>query len=201
MNSKIWNGFNKKVAIFLGVAGTSLMMGLPVVAGVSIAADNMTDSNEAIAESVTQTPASTMETSQQTIADIAAGSESFSTLTTALEAAGLTDTLSGEGPFTVFAPTDEAFAALPEGTLEQLLQPENRQLLVQVLTYHVVQGSVMSGDLSTTEVPSLFEGRSINVTVADDGVMVNSANVVQADIQASNGVIHVIDKVILPPQM
>ncbi|MCT7955096.1 fasciclin domain-containing protein [Laspinema palackyanum] len=200
MKSKFWNGFNKKVALFLGVAGTSLLMGLPVVAGVSTAADKMTDSNEAIAQSGTQTPASTMETSQQTIADIAAGSESFSTLTTALEAAGLTDTLSGEGPFTVFAPTDEAFAALPEGTLEQLLQPENRQLLVQVLTYHVVEGSVMSGDLSTTQVPSI-EGRSINVTVGDDGVMVNSANVVQADIQASNGVIHVIDKVILPPQM
>jgi uncharacterized surface protein with fasciclin (FAS1) repeats len=200
MNSKFWNGFNKKVAIFLSVAGTSLMMGLPVMAGVSIAAENGTSSEEAIAESVTETSESTTAMNHQTIAEIAAGSDSFTTLTTALETAGLTDTLSGEGPFTVFAPTDEAFAALPEGTLEQLLQPENRELLVQILTYHVVEGSVRSGDLSTSEVPSV-EGRSINVTVADEGVMVNSANVVQADIEASNGVIHVIDQVILPPQM
>ncbi len=200
MNSKFWNGFNKKVAIFLSVAGTSLLMGLPVVAGVSIATENGTSSEEAITESVTETAETTMAMNHQTIAEIAAGSESFTTLTTALEVAGLTDTLSGEGPFTVFAPTDEAFAALPEGTLEQLLQPENRELLVQILTYHVVEGSVRSGDLSTSEVPSI-EGSAINVTVADEGVMVNSANVVQADIEASNGVIHVIDKVILPPQM
>jgi uncharacterized surface protein with fasciclin (FAS1) repeats len=118
MNSKFWNGFNKKVAIFLSVAGTSLMMGLPVVAGVSIAAENGTSSEEAIAESLSETPESKIAMSQQTIAEIAAGSESFTTLTTALEVAGLTETLSGEGPFTVFAPTDEAFAALPEGTLE-----------------------------------------------------------------------------------
>ncbi|MCT7984678.1 fasciclin domain-containing protein [Laspinema sp. A4] len=200
MKSKFWNGFNKKVALFLGVAGTSLLMGLPVVAGVDTTAETMTDSNEAIAESVTETPESNMAMSPQTISEIAASSDSFKTLTKALEAAGLTDTLSGEGPFTVFAPTDEAFAALPEGTLEQLLQPENRDILVQVLTYHVVEGSVMSKDLTTTEVPSI-EGRSINVTVAEDNVMVNSANVVQADIEASNGVIHVIDQVILPPQM
>lgn len=200
MNSKIWNGFSKKVAIFLGVAGTSVLVGLPVVAGVSNVSDNAPLSREAIAQSGTEAPGGTMTMSQQTIAEIAAGSDSFTTLTTALETAGLTDTLSGEGPFTVFAPTDAAFAALPEGTLEQLLQPENRDMLVQILTYHVVEGSVMSGDLSTTEVPSL-EGRPINVTVGDDGVMVNSANVVQADIEASNGVIHVIDKVILPPQM
>lgn len=200
MNSKFWNGFNKKVALFLSVAGTSLMMGLPVMAGVSTTAENGTFSDEAIAQSVTETFGSTMAMSHLTIAEIAAGSESFTTLTTALEVAGLTDTLSGEGPFTVFAPTDEAFAALPEGTLEQLLQPENREILVQVLTYHVVEGSVMSGDLSTTQVPSI-EGRPINVTVGEGRVMVNSANVVQADIEASNGVIHVIDQVILPPQM
>lgn len=200
MSSKFWNGFNKKVAIFLSVAGTTVLMGLPVVAGVSTSTENGTLSREAIAESVTETPESTMAMSHLTIAEIAAGSESFTTLTTALEVAGLTDTLSGEGPFTVFAPTDEAFAALPEGTLEQLLQPENRELLVQILTYHVVEGSVMSGDLTTSEVPSI-EGRSINVTVGEDSVMVNSANVVQADIEASNGVIHVIDQVILPPQM
>lgn len=200
MNSKIWNGFSKQVAIFLGVAGTSVLVGLPVVAGVSNVSDNAPLSRDAIAQSGTETPEGTRTMNQPTIAEIAASSDSFTTLTTALETAGLTDTLSGEGPFTVFAPTDAAFAALPEGTLEQLLQPENRDMLVQILTYHVVSGSVMSGDLSTTEVPSL-EGRPINVTVGDDGVMVNSANVVQADIEASNGVIHVIDKVILPPQM
>ncbi len=200
MNAKIWNGFNKKIAVFLGVVGTSLMVGLPVVANVDSAADNTTDSNEVLMEAPPERTESNMDSSQKTIVDIAAGNESFTTLTAALEAAGLTDTLSGEGPFTVFAPTDEAFAALPEGTLEQLLQPENRDLLIQVLTYHVVPGSVMSGDLTTTAVPSV-EGRPINVTVGDDSVMVNSATVVQADIQASNGVIHVIDQVILPPQM
>lgn len=200
MNAKIWNGFNKKIAVFLGVAGTSLLVGLPVLANVDSAADNTTDSNEVMIEAAPERTESNMDMSQKTIVDIASGNESFTTLTTALKTAGLIETLSGEGPFTVFAPTDEAFAALPEGTLEQLLQPENRDLLIQVLTYHVVPGSVMSEDLTTTAVLSV-EGRPINVTVGEDSVMVNSATVVEADIEASNGVIHVIDQVILPPQM
>nr|WP_239124764.1 fasciclin domain-containing protein [Leptolyngbya sp. CCY15150] len=137
---------------------------------------------------------------QPTIVDIAASSESFQTLTAALEAADLVSTLQGEGPFTVFAPTDEAFAALPPGTLEALLLPENKDILVSILTYHVVPGSVMSTDLTSGAVPTA-EGRSIMVDVSEAGVMVNNASVVMADIEASNGVVHVIDQVILPPDM
>jgi uncharacterized surface protein with fasciclin (FAS1) repeats len=137
---------------------------------------------------------------QPTIVDIAASNESFQTLTAALEAADLVSTLQGEGPFTVFAPTDEAFAALPPGTLEALLLPENKDILVSILTYHVVPGSVMSTDLTSGAVPTA-EGRSIMVDVSEAGVMVNNASVVMADIEASNGVVHVIDQVILPPDM
>ncbi len=133
-----------------------------------------------------------------TIVDVAVEAGSFTTLTQALEAAGLVDVLSGEGPFTVFAPTDEAFAALPEGTLEELLLPENREQLIQILTYHVVPGEVLSTSLEAGEVTTV-EGSPVEISLAD-GVMVNDANVVTADIEASNGVIHVIDKVILPPQ-
>jgi uncharacterized surface protein with fasciclin (FAS1) repeats len=110
----------------------------------------------------------------------------------------LVDTLKGDGPFTVFAPTDAAFAALPDGLLDALLLPENREILVQILTYHVVSGSVYAADLSAGDVPSL-EGSAIAVSL-DYGAMLNGeANVVQTDIEASNGVIHVIDAVILPP--
>ncbi|MEN9231835.1 MAG: fasciclin domain-containing protein [Thermostichus sp. DG02_5_bins_236] len=133
-----------------------------------------------------------------TIVDVAVEAGSFTTLTQALEAAGLVETLSGEGPFTVFAPTDEAFAALPEGTLEELLLPENREQLIQILTYHVVPGEALSTSLEAGEVVTV-EGSPVEISLAD-GVMVNDANVVTADIEASNGVIHVIDKVILPPQ-
>ncbi|TVQ24557.1 MAG: fasciclin domain-containing protein [Leptolyngbya sp. DLM2.Bin15] len=135
-----------------------------------------------------------------TIVDIAVSSESFQTLTAALDAADLVTTLQGEGPFTVFAPTDEAFAALPPGTLDALLLPENRDILVSILTYHVVPGNVMSTDLVSGAVTTA-EGRPIMVEVSESGVMVNNASVVMADIEASNGVIHVIDQVILPPDM
>ena len=122
---------------------------------------------------------------------------SFNTLVAAVQAAELVDTLKGEGPFTVFAPTDEAFAALPEGTVETLLKPENKDQLVAILTYHVVPGKVMSGDLSDDMTAATVQGGEITIDL-DNGVMVNDANVVQADIETSNGVIHVIDKVILP---
>ncbi|WP_371357471.1 fasciclin domain-containing protein [Hydrocoleum sp. CS-953] len=105
--------------------------------------------------------------------------------------------LQGDGPFTVFAPTDEAFAALPEGTLDKLLMPENKDKLVQILTYHVVPGKVMSGDLESGMVKTV-EGSKVNVKVSDAGVKVGKAKVVKADVPASNGVIHVIDTVILP---
>jgi uncharacterized surface protein with fasciclin (FAS1) repeats len=132
---------------------------------------------------------------------IAAANDSFKTLTAALKAAGLTETLSGVGPFTVFAPTDEAFAALPQDALQELLKPENKAVLVKILTYHVVPGKVASTDLKSGEVKTV-EGGGVNIKVdSATGVTVNDAKVVQPDIQASNGVIHVIDKVILPPDL
>lgn len=131
------------------------------------------------------------------IVDTAAGAGSFNTLVAAVQAAGLVDTLKGEGPFTVFAPTDEAFAALPEGTVETLLKPENKDQLVAILTYHVVPGKVMSTDLSDDMKAATVGGGDLTIDL-DNGVMVNDASVVTPDIETSNGVIHVIDKVILP---
>jgi uncharacterized surface protein with fasciclin (FAS1) repeats len=133
------------------------------------------------------------------IVDTAVEAGSFTTLVAAVQAAGLEDTLRGEGPFTVFAPTDEAFAALPEGTVENLLLPENQDTLQAVLTYHVLPGKVMSADIAGQELSvATVEGSEVMVN-AMDGVMVDSANVVTVDIEATNGVIHVIDAVILPP--
>ncbi|MCC5961427.1 MAG: fasciclin domain-containing protein [Rhodobacteraceae bacterium] len=129
------------------------------------------------------------------IVDIAAGNEIFSTLVAAVTAAGLVDTLKGDGPFTVFAPTDDAFAALPEGTVEALL--DDIPTLTAILTYHVVPGAVMSGDLTDGMMAETVNGQSITIGVGDT-VTVDGATVIQADIEASNGVIHVIDSVILP---
>ncbi len=131
------------------------------------------------------------------IVDLAKEAGSFNTLVAAVEAAGLTETLNGKGPFTVFAPTDDAFAALPDGTVEDLLKPENKDQLVSILTYHVVPGAVMSGDLSDGMMATTVQGGDVTITTAD-GVAVNGVTVVQADIEAENGVIHVIDKVLLP---
>ena len=134
------------------------------------------------------------------IVDTAVSAGSFNTLVTAVKAAGLVDTLKGKGPFTVFAPTDAAFKKLPAGTVESLLKPENKQQLVAILTYHVVPGKVMSGDIAGKKMDvATVQGGKINVN-ASKGVMINDANVTKADISASNGVIHVIDKVILPPK-
>ncbi|MEO1732318.1 MAG: fasciclin domain-containing protein [Pseudomonadota bacterium] len=131
------------------------------------------------------------------IVDTAAGAGTFNTLVAAVQAADLVDTLKGEGPFTVFAPTDAAFAALPAGTVESLLLPENKEQLVAILTYHVVPGKVMSTDLSDDMTATTVQGSDITIDL-DNGVMVNEATVVTADIEADNGVIHVIDAVILP---
>lgn len=131
------------------------------------------------------------------IVDTAVDAGSFTTLVAAVQAAGLVETLKGEGPFTVFAPTDEAFAALPEGTVETLLMPENKDQLVAILTYHVVPGKVMSTDLSDGMMAGTVNGAEVTIGTTD-GVTVDGANVVSADIEASNGVIHVIDAVILP---
>jgi uncharacterized surface protein with fasciclin (FAS1) repeats len=123
----------------------------------------------------------------------------FNTLVTAVQAAGLVETLQSEGPFTVFAPTDAAFAALPAGTVDDLLKPENKDQLVSILTYHVVPGKVMSSDLSGKALDAeTAQGTTVAIDATGDGVKVDEANVVTADVEASNGVIHVIDAVILP---
>ncbi len=133
----------------------------------------------------------------KTVVEIAAGNKDFSTLVAAVKAAGLADTLSGKGPFTVFAPTDEAFAKLPKGTVEDLLKPENKEKLAGILKYHVVSGKVMAADVKTGKVPTV-NGQKIDVKAEDGKVTVDGANVVKTDIVGSNGVIHVIDAVILP---
>lgn len=140
----------------------------------------------------------TMEKSD--IVDTAVNSGQFGTLVAAVQAAGLVDTLKGEGPFTVFAPTDAAFAALPEGTVETLLLPENRDQLASVLTYHVVPGKVMAGDLTDGLSANTVNGASVSFDLSD-GAKVGNANIVKTDIATSNGVIHVIDTVLLPPSL
>lgn len=134
------------------------------------------------------------------IVDTAIDAGSFDTLVAAVTAAGLVDTLKSAGPFTVFAPTDAAFAALPEGTIADLLKPENKAKLASILTYHVVAGKVMAETAATLDGEDVetVNGKSFRVSVDDDGVMVDNANIITTDIECSNGVIHVIDAVILP---
>lgn len=132
-----------------------------------------------------------------TIVDVASGNEDFSTLVAAVKAAGLVETLSGDGPFTVFAPTNEAFAALPDGLLDKLLEPANKGVLTKILTYHVVSGEVMAADVKPGKVKTV-EGTEITIATSGGGVTVNKANVTATDVDASNGVIHVIDAVLVP---
>lgn len=134
----------------------------------------------------------------QDIVDTAREAGQFETLVAAIEAAGLVATLQGEGPFTVFAPTDEAFAALPEGTVETLLMPENQAQLQALLTYHVVPGSVMAEQAMTLDSATTVQGQELTITTGDGTLMIDEASVIQADIAASNGVIHVIDAVLMP---
>jgi uncharacterized surface protein with fasciclin (FAS1) repeats len=132
------------------------------------------------------------------IVEIAASAGSFNTLVAAVKAAGLVDTLKGNGPFTVFAPTDEAFAKLPGGTVENLLKPENKDKLTAVLTYHVVPGRVTAGEVVNLSSAKTVNGRALRINTKDGKVMVDNARVTATDIMASNGVIHVIDSVVLP---
>lgn len=164
------------------------------------------EESTAVDETTTEESASNGETSAEEssaeakdIVALAMETESLSTLVEAVKAAGLVETLQGEGPFTVFAPTNDAFNALPEGTLENLLKPENKEQLAAVLTYHVIPSKAMSGDLSDNMSVATVNGAEVTITTTD-GVKVNSANVVTADVEASNGVVHVIDAVILPPE-
>ncbi len=157
----------------------------------------------AVEEAVTEPVVEEVAPAPTTIVDVAAANPDFSTLVAAVQAAGLAETLAGPGPFTVFAPTNEAFAALPAGTLDNLLLPENKDNLVKILSYHVVPGTVMAADIkpeaeagATASVNSL----DLSVRTTATGAMVNDATVTTADIAASNGVIHVIDKVLLPKE-
>ncbi len=133
----------------------------------------------------------------KTIVGVAAGAGQFNTLVAAVKAAGLVDTLNGAGPFTVFAPTDEAFAKLPAGTVETLLKPENKQKLIAILTYHVLAGKVMAADVKTMAAKTV-NGKEASIKVDGGKVTIGAANVVKTDIAASNGVIHVIDAVLIP---
>ena len=132
------------------------------------------------------------------IVDTAVGAGSFKTLAAALQAAGLVETLKGEGPFTVFAPTDAAFAKLPAGTVENLLKPENRDKLRAILTYHVVAGKVTAAQVTSMTAGKTVQGSSVKIAASGGKVKIDNANVVKADVMASNGVIHVIDTVLMP---
>lgn len=134
------------------------------------------------------------------IVDTAIAAGSFNTLVAAVQAADLVDALKADGPITVFAPTDEAFALLPEGTVENLLKPENKDQLVAILTYHVVPGKIDAAKVTTLESAETLQGESISISVKDGKVFVDNAQVITADVMASNGIIHVIDHVILPGQ-
>ncbi len=149
------------------------------------------------ATSMTRVQAAEAPSSSGDIVAVAAGAGSFKTLVAAVKAAGLIETLQGKGPFTVFAPTDDAFAKLPAGTLDNLLKPENKDKLVGILTYHVVPGKVMAADVKTMKAKTV-NGKELDIKVDGGKVTVNEAKVVKTDIPASNGVIHVIDLVILP---
>lgn len=207
----------KKLAGLVGVVGASVLIGFPSGAQEGVLNPtpgifneppyNRTSPTAPPPEASPTTPSvpsseePTTGSASENLVALTASNDSFKVLTAALKAAGLTETLAGEGPFTVFAPNDEAFAALPQDALQQLMQPENKDILVKILTYHVVPGKVTSGDLKSGEVKTV-EGGAVNVKVdSATGVTVNDARVLQPDIQASNGVIHVIDRVILPPDL
>ena len=144
----------------------------------------------------TSTPAQTV--TQPNIVTVAAGAGQFNTLVAAVKAADLVDTLQSPGPFTVFAPTDEAFAKLPVGTVDSLLLPENKEQLTEILKYHVVAGEVLAADVVKLTSADTVEGQAVMITASDSGVRVNDANVIKTDVMASNGVIHVIDTVLIP---
>jgi len=190
--------WSQKITGLAGVIGASALIAFPAWAHIN---SNTTVTNAAQTQQVAgnmkpmAAPASMAATKD--IVAIASSNDQFKTLTKALGAADLVTTLQGKGPFTVFAPTDAAFAALPKGTLENLLKPANKAKLTKILTYHVVPGSVLSTSLKSGEVKTV-EGMSVKVVVAPGKVTVGGANVVKADIKASNGVIHVIDKVLIP---
>ena len=196
----------KQLTGFAGVIGASALIGFPAWAHINsnTRVANATQTQQVAGNVKTAaSPAPTAASpapmaATKDIVALASGNGQFKTLTKALGAAGLVTTLQGKGPYTVFAPTDAAFAALPKGTVENLLKPENKAQLTKILTYHVVPGSVLSTNLKSGDVKSV-EGSPLKVTVSAGKVTVGGANVVKADMKASNGVIHEIDKVLMPP--
>ena len=191
----------KQLTGFAGVIGATALIGFPawahIISSTSVA--NPTQTQQVAGNVKTAASPAPMAAGKDIVA-IASGDAQFKTLTKALGSAGLVTTLQGKGPFTVFAPTDAAFAALPKGTVDDLLKPANKAKLTKILTYHVVPGSVVSTSLKSGDVKSV-EGSSLKVAVNAGKVTVGGANVVKADIKATNGVIHVIDKVLMPPDV
>jgi len=175
----------------------SIVAGLLALSACGSDGNDAAETTEAPAEAAAEEETTDEIESFGTVVDVAVLNGSFDTLVAAVTAADLAETLSGEGPFTVFAPTDDAFAALPDGLLDALLLPENKDTLAQILTYHVVPGAVMAADITDGEVATV-EGQSVTLSTAD-GVTVNDATVLIADVPADNGVIHAIDAVLLPP--
>jgi uncharacterized surface protein with fasciclin (FAS1) repeats len=200
----------KKFVVFMGVAGALVTM--PVLAQKKPAPSSeaqpptmqpqsqpptMQPQSQEKPMTPSDSPSLGSTTQGKSVVEVAANDGSFKTLSAALKASGLDKALAQGGPYTIFAPTDKAFAALPKGTLEKLLKPENRDTLVKILTYHVVPGQNTSGTLQSGDTKTL-EGAPVKVNVSSTGVRVNDAKVIKADILASNGVIHEIDKVLLP---
>ena len=167
-----------------------VLAGMLALAGGLVVSSNLSIDRVAFASPTAKSKADIVET--------AVSADKFKTLTAALKAAGLVETLKGAGPFTVFAPTDEAFAKLPPGTVEDLLKPENKAKLTAILTYHVVPAKAMAADVAGMSSAKTVNGKELKLKVADGKVMVDNATVTKADIEASNGVIHVIDTVLMP---
>ncbi|CAN5157518.1 hypothetical protein BH09PAT1_BH09PAT1_2270 [soil metagenome] len=183
----------KQSTVILGIVGVLVLLGV----GYFLMNNQNTESKQAMSEKTTTTAVTGQKTmNNKTIVQVAQEAGNFKTLVAAIKAAGLVDTLSGTGPFTVFAPTDEAFAKLPAGTVESLLK--DKEKLVKILTYHVVAGKVMAKDVVNLTSAKTVEGGELTIKVDAGKVMVDNANVVTTDIEASNGVIHVVDSVLMP---
>lgn len=180
-------------------------VGLAATVVLVLAACSSNDTTETTTEPAPAPMESIAPEDPGTIADVASANPDFSTLVAAVDAAGLTSTLAGEGQYTVFAPTNEAFDALPAGTVDSLLEPKNKEQLASILTYHVIPSGVMAADVTSGEIETV-NGATLDIQVGSDGTVTltdgqgNTANVVVTDIVASNGVIHVIDAVLLPPE-
>ncbi len=194
------NGF-KSIVSGLGVLCISAFIPVPAWATVNFhwGTNSVKPTTAITSQEVVQFPSEIIESVKGDIVGVILSDSRFKILATALRATGLLETLKEQGPFTLFAPTDEAFNALPDGTLEMLMQPENRDKLTNLLRYHVIPGQVTSGDLTSGEVETA-EGSSVNIDRESDSISVGEASVIDSDISASNGVIHVIDKVMVLPE-